>query len=51
MAQKEKKLILDALNQTQETNVSVIEEEALRLLIAKECVKIQKGNVFWNVKN
>jgi len=49
MSQKEQKLILDALNQNQKTNVSVI-EEALRLLIAKECVKIQKGNLFLECK-
>lgn len=44
MSEKEQKLILESLNQ--KTNFSVIEEEALRLLIAKECVKIQKGNLF-----
>lgn len=44
MSEKEQKSILDSLNQ--KTKTSVVEEEALRLLIAKECVKIQKGTLF-----
>jgi PAS domain S-box-containing protein len=51
ISQKEKDLILEALNQNQETNSNVIEEEVLRLMIAKECVKIQKGNLFLEWKD
>jgi PAS domain S-box-containing protein len=44
MLEKQQQLVLDSLNQ--KTKTSVVEEEALRLLIAKECIKIQKGNLF-----
>lgn len=49
LSQKERNLILDVL--TQETNVEILEEKDLRLLIAKECIKVQKGELLLEYKN
>lgn len=49
LSQQEQNLILNTFNLG--TNIDLLEEKALRLLIAKECVRVQKGELFVECKN